>query len=150
GSRDGAPVCLVRNRLLRCFYDRVDRHVGSAVGFVLERHRAFDERKEGMVLADADIDARVPLGAALTDQDVAGEHLLAAELLDAEASSCGIAAFARGTASLLMCHCCSPSPLTYSFSALAAAASLSALARGGLPAISSLACSTHSSRSMRP
>src|SRR4029453_2840444 len=103
---------------------------------------AWRERKEGVFLADADIGAGVPLGAALTHEDVAGEHLLATELLHAEAPSCGIATVARGTASLLMCHCFSPSPLSYSFSACAAA-SLSTLARGGLPATRSFACSTH-------
>ena len=37
-----------------------------------------------MVAADADVDARVELGAALAHEDVAGEHVLATELLHAE------------------------------------------------------------------
>ncbi len=38
-----------------------------------------------MILAEADIAAWVNSGAALTNDDVAGDDLLAAELLDAEA-----------------------------------------------------------------
>src|SRR3954466_3963526 len=55
-----------------------------------ERHRAVDQRKDGVVAAEADILARMPLGAALADQDVAGNHLLAAELLDTEAPAFSI------------------------------------------------------------
>ena len=44
------------------------------------------------------------LGAALAHQDVAGDDGLAAELLDAEAAACGIAAVARRAACFLMRH----------------------------------------------
>src|SRR5262249_39023512 len=36
GSRDGAPVLMVRIRLLRCVGHWVDRHVGAAIGFGLK------------------------------------------------------------------------------------------------------------------
>src|SRR5690606_30671981 len=88
--------------------NRVHRHVGSAVGFLLERDRAGFQRKQRMILAKADIGAGMPLGAALTNEDVAGEHGLAAELLHAKASAIGIAAVARRTASFLVCHVSSP------------------------------------------
>src|SRR5690348_15087516 len=57
-----------------------------------------------MVIAHADAVARVPFGAALADDDVAGNHALAAGLLDAEAPARWIAAVARGTTGFLMCH----------------------------------------------
>src|SRR6476646_5983627 len=57
-----------------------------------------------MVLAQADVVARVPLGAALTHDDVAGAHGLAAELLHAEALALTVAAVAGRAACLLMCH----------------------------------------------
>src|SRR5690606_3486133 len=89
------------------------------------------------------------LGAALTDKDVAGEDLLAAKLLHAEALRLGVATVARRTASFLVCHRITPSFLEL-YSLSAAAVSWSTLARGALPARSSLACSTHSSRPIRP
>src|SRR5690606_23272617 len=95
--------------LFRSFRNRVHRYVGSAVGFACKRHGAGLGRKEGMVLAHADVDARMPLGAALTDDDVAGDDGFAAELLDAEALGFGIATVTRGTASFLVCHGFSPS-----------------------------------------
>ena len=54
--------------------------------------------EQGVVLAKADIVARPELGAALAHDDVAGENLLAAELLDAEALAGGIATVTRGAA----------------------------------------------------
>ena len=59
--------------------------IGSSYG-VSERacRKAFDQGINRIVLAHADIFAGLPLGAALTDDDVAGDHMFAAELLDAE------------------------------------------------------------------
>src|SRR4051794_20469576 len=57
-----------------------------------------------MVLAQADIVARVPLRAALTHDDVAGANGLAAELLHAEAFALTVAAVAGRSACFLMCH----------------------------------------------
>ena len=53
-----------------------------------ETRRGRHKSKQGMVLAQADVVARVPLRAALADDDVAGDDVLAAELLDAEALDC--------------------------------------------------------------
>src|SRR5690606_22619363 len=64
-------------------------------------------------LAHADIGAGMPLGAALAHEDVAGENLLAAELLHAEALGLRIAPVARRTASLLVCHRSAPSVLLF-------------------------------------
>src|SRR5690606_30148490 len=80
-----AAGVLVRNRLLRCFQCWVYEHVGSAIGFFRERDGTFGERKQRMVLTHADIGAWMPLGAALTNDDVAGENALTAKLLHAKA-----------------------------------------------------------------
>src|SRR5215471_18128022 len=53
-----------------------------------------NQREQGMVLGQADIGARVPLGAALARDDVAGEHVLAAENLQAEPLTVRVAAVA--------------------------------------------------------
>jgi hypothetical protein len=49
-----------------------------------EFHFTFNESKERVVFTHADIDAGVPFGAALADNDIAGEDLLAAKTLHAE------------------------------------------------------------------
>ena len=48
--------------------------------------------------------ARVEVGAALADDDLAGLDELAAEALDAEALRVGVAAVTGGTKTLLVCH----------------------------------------------
>src|ERR1043165_7311675 len=57
-----------------------------------------------MVLAQADVVARVPLGAALTHDDVAREDSFPTELLHAEALALTVAAVAGRAACFLMCH----------------------------------------------
>src|SRR5690606_41050534 len=66
-----------------------------------------------MVLAHADVDARVPLGTALTNEDVAWNDGFAAELLHAKALRLGIATVTRATASFFVCHGSSPSVLNF-------------------------------------
>src|SRR3954466_354343 len=57
---------------------RLDRHGGLAVGPVRpEFHLAGLEREQRVVLADADVGARVELGAALANDDRARVHELA-------------------------------------------------------------------------
>jgi hypothetical protein len=69
-------------------------------------HLAVDEREQGVVATEADAGARMELGAALADDDVAGFDGLAAEDLDAEVLRVGIAAVARGAYALFVCHDC--------------------------------------------
>src|SRR5690606_3614910 len=88
-----------------------------------------------------DIGAGMPLGAALTNDDVARNDGFAAELLHAEALGFRIATVARRTASFLMCHCCSPSAQAYSFSA-EAAAFFGAAFFAGFSAVSALAAAS--------
>src|SRR3546814_14971733 len=59
--------------------------------FQCEEDFAVGLGEEGVVLAEADVAARMELRAALAHQDVARHDRLAAELLDAETASGGIA-----------------------------------------------------------
>ncbi len=60
-------------------------NVDAAVALGLELDLAFLDSEDGVVSADADAGARVPLRATLAAEDVAGDHMLAAVALDAEA-----------------------------------------------------------------
>src|SRR5207237_1733612 len=60
--------------------------------------------EQGVVRADADIDAGMELGAALANDDVAGDDCFRAELLDAEALAGRVAAVAGRAACFLMGH----------------------------------------------
>src|SRR5690606_13926945 len=71
-----------------------------------ELDRAVDQRVQGVVAADADARTRMELGATLAHDDVAGLDGLAAVHLDAEELRVGVAAVARGTYALFMCHGC--------------------------------------------
>src|SRR5262249_384295 len=73
---------------------RQTRYEYPALGFGTELNATVDQREQGMVLGQADIGARVPLGAALARDDVAGEHVLAAENLQAEPLTVRVAAVA--------------------------------------------------------
>ena len=79
------------------------RYEYAAFGFGTKLDFAVDQGKERVVFADPDIAARVPFGAALASDDVTGQHLFAAENLQPEALSRGIAAVARGSACFLVC-----------------------------------------------
>ena len=65
-----------------------------------------DQREQGVVAAAADPVARVEVGAALPDDDLAGVDQLAAEALDAEPLGVGVATVARRGRALLVCHVC--------------------------------------------
>src|SRR3984893_6914502 len=63
-----------------------------------------DECEQRMILADSNILARVPLGAALAHDNVAGKTMLAAKKLDAQALAGRVAAAARRSARPFVCH----------------------------------------------
>ena len=71
-----------------------DRNVSSAAAFGLEPHNAFAHGEDGVVLTHAYASAGMPLRSALPQDDVAGDDLLPAELLDPEAPARGIASIA--------------------------------------------------------
>src|SRR3954447_18172560 len=87
-------------------------HLDLALRAGAEGDHAVGGGEQGVVAADAYIGARIHLGAALADQDVAGENLLTAEALHAQALAVGIAAVARGAACFFVCHLYSPVALT--------------------------------------
>ncbi|SOR27522.1 protein of unknown function [Methylorubrum extorquens] len=86
------------------------RHYGYEIAAApgLELHLARDEGEQGVVLAHADIRAGMPLRAALAHDDVARNHGLGAELLDAEAPAGGVAAVAGRAACFFVCHGIAP------------------------------------------
>src|ERR1700741_1757744 len=112
-------------RLFGCLC-HVYRHVLAAKLAFVESHAAFDEREQGVILAHADVGARVHLGATLANDDVPADHSLPAELLHAEAAACRIATVARGAACFLMCHL----DLLRSYSAAGASGAAAASALG--------------------
>src|SRR4051812_10779085 len=83
------------HRLFSRLCKREHRDEGAAVGFGLERYAALDLGEQGVVRAHADIKAGMPGGAALTRNDVAGNHDFPAERLDPKALALGIATVAR-------------------------------------------------------
>src|SRR5262245_47546916 len=74
-----------------------------------ELHGTADEREQGVVAAAAHAGARVEVGAALADDDLARVDDLAAEALDAEALGVGVATVLGRGRALLVCHEFSPS-----------------------------------------
>src|SRR5262249_15805046 len=71
------------------------RHDRAAIGFRTKLDAAFNLGKQSMVSAHADIKGGMPGGAALTRDDVAGNHMLAAERLDPKALALGITSVSR-------------------------------------------------------
>ena len=100
-------------RLFGCsLRHRHHRYEDAAFGLRTELHATVDEREQRVILAQADIAAGMPFGAALARQDVAGDHVLAAENLDSQALAVGVAAVARGAACFLVSHGCVPNSVT--------------------------------------
>src|SRR3954464_11602457 len=90
------PADLGVHRLFgRSLRHRKDGYVGAAFGFGIERHATIDLGEQGVVLADTDILAGVPLGAALARDNVAGHAGLPAKQLHAEALTARVAPVAR-------------------------------------------------------
>src|SRR4051812_34988102 len=69
-----------------------------------ELHRAGRECEQRVVATPADVLARVEVRPALTDQDLAGVDLLAAEPLHTQALRVGVAPVPAGRRTLLVCH----------------------------------------------
>jgi hypothetical protein len=67
---DGTHLLSLVRFGFRGFRLRHNRHEHAAFGAGLEGDLAVREREDREVLAEADVLARVPLGAALTDEDV--------------------------------------------------------------------------------
>ena len=78
-----------------CLDVRVDADLEAGLVLVLELHDAIDQRVNREIGAEADVSTRMPLGAALSNDDVAGNHLLTAELLYAAVLRIAVAPVAR-------------------------------------------------------
>jgi hypothetical protein len=83
---------------------RHDAYEGATLALGVETHFPVDEREEGVVLAEANIGARMEFRTALTDEDVAGDNVLTAELLHAKATAGRITTVTRGAACFFMGH----------------------------------------------
>ncbi len=81
----------------------VDRNDVSRAA-ALELHYTIDEGKQRIVIASADVPARVETGAALAHHDAAGSNRLTTEALDAQAVRVAIPAVSAGTDAFLVCH----------------------------------------------
>jgi hypothetical protein len=77
----------------RCFVNELQLAYVNVLPITARRKldRAFDQREKRVVLAHPDVLARIELGAALTHDDIAREHALAAEALDAQTLGIGVA-----------------------------------------------------------
>src|ERR1700730_8797393 len=75
-------------------HHRHHRHVDAAFGFGAELDVTVHEGEQGVIPAQPDIAARMPLGAALARQNVARDDALTAENLEPEALAVGVAAVA--------------------------------------------------------
>ena len=102
------PFARARARYSAATARRDHRHVRAAAAAGTEPDLTLDEREQRVVAPHADVVAGVPAGAALPDDDVAGDDVLAAELLHAEPLARRIAAVARAAAGLLVRHLVSP------------------------------------------
>ena len=69
-----------------------------------ELQRAIAQREQGVVLAAADVLAGMEVGAALADDDVAGLHSLAGELLHAQSLRVRVATVTGRAQAFLVCH----------------------------------------------
>src|SRR5689334_6705338 len=92
GSTDAGGPDLVHRLFGRCLRHRLYRYEDAALGFGTELNVTVDQREQGVVLAKADIRARVPLGAALTRNNVACDGVLTAEQLQAQPLAVRVAA----------------------------------------------------------
>src|SRR4029453_134002 len=86
----------IRRLLGRSLRHREHRYENAALGFGTELDATVDQREQRVVLGQADIGAGMPFGTALPRNDVAGEHGIAAENLQAEPLAVGVAAVAGG------------------------------------------------------
>ena len=74
-------------RLFRGFGHHIDRDEFAVEFALVESHNTIGKREKGVVLAHADIGTGIELGTALAHEDVAGDDVLAAELLHTKATT---------------------------------------------------------------
>src|ERR1700723_2031584 len=85
--------------------DWFDGSEAAAVAAIDKLHAARDLGEERVVRADAHVDARLDLGAALANDDGSAGNELTGEGLYAQPLCIGIASVCGAASTLLMCHC---------------------------------------------
>src|SRR5207302_3906031 len=91
---------------------RIHAHAVPLLVLVLEPHLAGDDGEQRVIGASAHVQPGMELGPPLFHEDRARRDELAGEALHAEILRSGIAAVARGSDTLLVCHLVSQSPLS--------------------------------------
>ena len=76
----------------------------TVVRLLAELDDAVGQGKQGVVLADADVDARMVLGAALTHEDVASNALLTTKDFYTQPFALGLTSVLRTRCRFFMCH----------------------------------------------
>ena len=105
-NKNGEANCpAIRNRELACLIRGgfLGNHVDAASALV-ELHVAIGQREQRPVTPHTDIAAGVKLGAALADDNVAGDHCLPTKFLHTQSLACAVATVAGTALSFLMCH----------------------------------------------
>src|SRR5437764_144278 len=82
----------------------IHAHALPATRVRLKLHAAFHDRKDGEVSAEPHILSGMNAGAALADDDVAGDHVLAIILLDPQHLRLAVPAVPRAAHTLFVSH----------------------------------------------
>jgi hypothetical protein len=72
--------------------------------FLIELHNTVNQCEQGVISALANIATGMPLGSALSGENVTGNYLLAAKLFDSTSLAVRVTTVATGTLTFLMCH----------------------------------------------
>ena len=88
--------------LLQLLFHSVDADFFAVLAETLELDFAVDQREQRVVGTFADVVARMDVGAALLDKDVAGKHELTVRTLYAKTLGFGITAVTGGTHTFFM------------------------------------------------
>ena len=86
----------------------LDRAALAVTAHALEMNAAIHQSKQCVIAADAHALTRMNVGAALTDQNVAGQHELTVAALDAETLGLGITAVLGRAYAFCLCQCSLP------------------------------------------
>ena len=93
----GIPYCIL-------LLGSVDGAHFAILAHTLELDVTVDFSEQGVVLANADVVARMDMGASLTNQNIAGQNELTISTLRAQTLGFGITAVLGGAAAFLMCE----------------------------------------------
>src|SRR5699024_11112269 len=86
----------------------LDNAALAVTAHALEMDAAVNQREQRVVAADADALTRMDVGAALANQNVAGQNVLTVAALDAETLGLRVTAVLGRTYAFFVCHCVIP------------------------------------------